>query len=119
MQLSMQKLLVIRQLNISWRMHAIPEGRRQRYQPLECLALEESICQGGVPVRWLRPGSPRLLPMARLFEHTELSELAVSYEKSKLGFFMTFLHKHVLAAMGCGFVISALVVELPSLPLTS
>ena len=49
----------------------------------------------------------------------ELSELAVSYEKSKLGFFMTFLHKHVLAVMGCGFVISALVVELPSLRATS
>ena len=31
-----------------------------------------------------------------------------------LGFFMTFLHKHVLAAMGCGLVIGALVVE-PSL----
>ena len=64
-------------------------------------------------MRWLTAGSPKLLLRARLFKHTELSELAVNYEKSTLGFVMTFLHKYILAAMGCCFVINALVMDLP------
>jgi len=64
-------------------------------------------------VRWLTAGSPKLLLRARFFEHTELSELAVNYEKSTLGFVTTFLHKYILAAMGCCFAISALVMDLP------
>ena len=36
-------------------------------------------------VRWLTAGSPKLLLRARLFKHTELSELTVNHEKSTLG----------------------------------
>ena len=39
----MQELVDIKQLNISWRIHAVPERRHQRYERLDCLALEESI----------------------------------------------------------------------------
>ena len=57
-------------------------------------------------------GKTQLLPRARLFENKKFYELAAKCERSKLSFFMTSLHKHVLAAMGCRFVISTLVVEL-------